>query len=91
MGLLHAERQLLAVLVDAQDYHVDFVADVDQFARMVDAPGPGHFADVYQAFDAWFELHECTVAHHVDDSALARRCQQGTSLRPFPMGCWPFA
>ena len=32
---------------------------------MIDAASPGHFADVNQAFDAWLELHERTIAHHV--------------------------
>jgi hypothetical protein len=37
---------------------------------MIDAASPGHFADVNQAFDAWFQLDERTVAHHVDNFAL---------------------
>ena len=37
---------------------------------MADALGPGHFADVDQALDAFFELDEGPVAHHVDHGAL---------------------
>ena len=56
--------------VDAQDHDLDLVADLHQFAGMIDALGPGHFADVHQAFDARLELDEGTVAHHVDHRAL---------------------
>ncbi len=45
------------------------IADVDQFAGMIDPLGPGHFADVDQAFDPIFQLDEGPVGHHVDDFA----------------------
>ena len=40
LGLLHAERDFLLVLVDVQHHDFDLVADVHQLARMVDALGP---------------------------------------------------
>ena len=52
LGLLHAERDLLAFVVDAEDDDLDLVADLDQLAGVVDPLGPGHLADVDQAFDA---------------------------------------
>ena len=67
LGLLHAQRDFLLVLVDVQHDDFDLVVDLHQFAGMADALGPGHFADVDQAFDALFELDERAVAHHVDD------------------------
>ena len=69
LGLLHAQGDLLLVLVDAQDDDFDLVADVDQLARVVDPLGPGHLGDVDQALDALFELDEGAVAHDVDDLA----------------------
>ena len=61
-----------------------------QLARVVDALGPGHLADVDQAFDAVFELHEGAVAHDVDDFALDARCRPGTSSATFSHGLGVF-
>ena len=66
--------------------HVDLVVDVHQFARMADPLGPRHFADVHQALDAVFELHEGAVAHHVDDRALDASSRPGTSLATLSHG-----
>ncbi len=69
LGLLHAEADLFLLLVDAQHDHVDHVADGHDLAGVVDAARPGHLADVYEALDAFFELHEGPIAHQVDDFA----------------------
>ncbi len=69
LGLLHAQRDFLLVLVDAKHDHFDFVADLDEFRRVINALGPGHFGNVDQTFDAVFQLHEGTVRHNVDDFA----------------------
>ena len=53
-------------LVDPEDDGIDFVVDMHQFARVADPPGPRHFADVYQTFNAVLELDERPVTHHVD-------------------------
>ncbi len=37
---------------------------------MVDTFDPRHFADVNQAFNAGFKLHESTVAHHIHHGSL---------------------
>ncbi len=66
LGLLHAQRDLLLVLVDLKDDNVDFVVLLDQFGRVVDPPRPGHLGDVDEALDAVLELHEGTVGHDVD-------------------------
>ena len=65
LRLLHAQRNFLFDFVDSQHDNFDFVADTDKFVGVVDAFGPGHFADVHEAFDAVFELHEGAVGHHV--------------------------
>ena len=69
LGLLDTQRELLALGIDTEDSDVDLVADLDHFARVVDPPGPGHFADVHETFDAGFEFDERTVAHDIDDFA----------------------
>ena len=69
LRLLHAQRDFLLVLVDAQDDHLDLVADLDELAGVVDALGPAHLGDVHEPFDALLELDEGAVAHHVDDLA----------------------
>src|SRR3954469_7967054 len=70
LRLLHAERDLLLVLVDIEDLNLDLLVDVHELAGMVDPLRPRHLADVHQPFDAVFELYERTVAHHVDHGAL---------------------
>ena len=69
LSLLHTQRDFLLVLVDAEDNHIDFVARIDQFGWVINSLGPGHFADVNEAFDAIFELDERTVGHDVDNFA----------------------
>ena len=86
LGLLHAQRDFLLLLVDVEDHDLDLVVDVHQLARMVDALGPGHLADVHQAFDAVFELHERAVAHDVDDRALDARADRVLARRRSPTG-----
>ena len=75
LQLLHAEADALRLGVDADDLHLDRVADVDDLARVVDAP-PGHVGDVQQAVDA-AEIDEGAVVgdvldHAVDDLALGQ-------------------
>ena len=67
LSLLHTQRNLLLVLVDTEHDHIDFIARIDEFGRVIDAFRPGHFADVNQTFDAVFQLDEGTVRHDVDD------------------------
>ena len=64
---------MLALAVDAQDHHVDLVADADQFVGVIDPFRPRHLADVDQAFDTRFQLDERTIAHHVHDTAAVSR------------------
>src|SRR3546814_9997112 len=47
LQLLHAQRDALRVLVDADDLHLHRVADVDQLRRMADA-AIAHVGDVEQ-------------------------------------------
>ena len=68
LELLHAERDAVGFLVDADDLHLDRLADVEDLGRMVDA-APGHVGDVQQAVDA-AEVDERTVVGDVLDDAL---------------------
>src|SRR5262249_28592458 len=65
LDLLHAQRDFLFLLVDVQDLDLDLVAYLHQFVGVVDPFGPGHLRDMHQALDAWLQLDEGTVAHHV--------------------------
>ncbi len=67
--MLHAQRDFLLVAIDVQDHHLDDVALLDQFLRVVDPPGPRHFADVDQPLDPGFQLDKCPVGHDVHDLA----------------------
>src|SRR5690606_3700509 len=66
--LLHAERDAVGLLVDADDLHLDGLADRQDLGRMVDAP-PRHVGDMEQAVDA-AEVDERTVVGDVLDDAL---------------------
>ena len=69
LDLLHAERDLLLLLLDLEDDDLDFVADRDDLVRMVDALGPRHLGNVDESLDPGLELDERTVRQHVDDLA----------------------
>ena len=73
LQLLHAQRDAVALLVDADDLHLDGLADRQHLGRVVDA-APGDVGDVQQAVDA-AEVDERTVIgdvldHAVDDLAF---------------------
>ena len=68
LQLLHAEADALRLGVDAHDLHLDRVADVDDLARVIDAP-PGHVGDMQQAVDA-AEVDEGAVVGDVLDQAV---------------------
>ena len=66
--LLHAERDAVGLVIDLDDLHFDRLADVQHFARMVDA-APGDVGDMQQAVDA-AEIHEGAVIGDVLDDAF---------------------
>src|SRR5690606_8773217 len=68
LELLHAERDAVGFLIDADDLNLDRLADGQDFRRMVDAT-PGHVGDVQQAVDA-AEVNERTVIGDVLDDAV---------------------
>ncbi len=73
LELLHAERDAVGFLVDADDLHLHRLADLEDLGRVVDA-APGHVRHVQQAVDA-AEVDERTVVgdvldHAVDDLAF---------------------
>ena len=82
--LLHAERDALRLGVEADDLHLDALADGEGFRRMVDAL-PGDVGDMQEAIDA-AEIDERTVVgdvldHAVEDLAFGQRAHQaGTVL-----------
>src|SRR5690606_1110070 len=66
--LLEAERNAIALAIELEHAHVEFVADVDHFGRMPHAL-PRHVGDVQQAIDAT-EVDERAVVGEVLDHAL---------------------
>lgn len=57
-GLLEAQRKPLAGGVNGEDHDFGGVSHVEQVPGFSDLFTPGHFGDMDQAFDAWFELKE---------------------------------
>ena len=69
--LLQAEADTRALAIELQDAHIDLVADLDDFGRMLDAL-PRHVGDVQQAVDA-AQVDERTVVGEVLDRAAHDR------------------
>src|SRR6185369_11245157 len=82
--LPHAERNTSLSRVDADHNAFHLVADIDQLRRMLHPLGPGHFADVYQSFDALLKFHECAVIRYADDSAADMSAYRVAMLRIKP-------
>src|SRR5216684_1305633 len=86
LELLHAERDALRLGVEADDLHLDRLADMQRLGRVVDAP-PGDVGDVEQPVDA-AEIDEGAVIgdvldHAGEDLALLERGDQlGALLGP---------
>ena len=68
---MRPEADARTLAIELEDAHVDLVADLDDFRRMLDAL-PRHVRDVQQAVDA-AEVHERTVVGEVLDRALDDR------------------
>src|SRR5579884_314019 len=67
--LLEAEGDAVLFLIDAEHDALDFVALLEQLARVGDFFGPGQIADVQQAIDAFFDFDEGAVVGEVADLA----------------------
>ena len=81
--LLHAERDALRLGVEADDLHLDLLADGEGFRRMVDAL-PGDVGDMQEAVDA-AQIHERAVVgdvldHAVEHLALGQRAHQAGAV-----------
>ncbi len=72
-ALLHAERDPAALLVDLEDHHLDFVAELHDLGRMDVLVGPVHFRDVDEPFDPGLDLDERAVVGDVGDLAEEAR------------------
>ena len=68
--LAQAQRNLLLLLVHAEDDRFDFLAGGQNIGRTHDAFRPRQFGNVNEAFDAFLELHERAVRNEVGDLAF---------------------
>ena len=66
--LLEAQGYALTIPVKFENADADFIANIDDFARVLDTT-PSHIGDVKQAVDA-AEIHESTVIREVLDDSL---------------------
>jgi hypothetical protein len=70
-GILHSLAQpqayALVLLVYAEDYRLDLIANREYLRRVLDPMGPRHLGYVDKALDAFLELDECAVVHYRDD------------------------
>src|SRR5690606_15029461 len=66
-ALLDAQGDTTTLFVDVQNHNFHFVAHLHDFARVDVFVGPVHFGNVYQAFNAFFQLSEAAVVGQVGD------------------------
>src|SRR5216684_1194903 len=71
--LTHAQGNTPLLRIDAQHHAINLIAHVDQLGGMLDALGPRHLADVYQAFDSLLQFHERAVVGDADDASTDMR------------------
>ena len=76
LALLEAERNAAALLVDVEDHHLDFFADMHDLGRVDVLVGPVHLGDVDQTLDAFLDLHEAAVVGDVRDLAEQPRIRR---------------
>ena len=69
LSLLETKGNPLVVAVDVENHHLDFVAFVDHFRRMLHPLGPGHVGDVDQAIDTGLDFDEGAEAGQVANLA----------------------
>src|SRR5690606_9178498 len=67
--LTNAQGDFLVVLLDAQNDGVDFVADLEDFVRLVDPLGPGKLGDMHETLDTLLDFDKGAVRDEVDDPA----------------------
>ena len=68
LRLLEAQGDTLALQVHIQDHHIELLADLEEFGRVLDA-APAHIGDVQQAIHA-IQVHERTEVGDVLDLAV---------------------
>ena len=68
LQLLHAQRDTMGVVVDLDDAHLDRLANIEHFGRVVDA-APCNVGDMQQAVNA-AQVHESTVIGDVLDGTV---------------------
>ena len=74
--LLHAERDAAVFRLHIQNHGLHLIAHLDDLARVLHAPAPGHLRDMDQTFDAGLEFDKGAVisdAHHAAHHAAAGR------------------
>lgn len=69
LALLHAEADAAAFFVDFENHDFDFIAELNNLARVDVLVGPVHFGNVDEAFDSGFDFNEGTVVGDVGDLA----------------------
>ena len=69
LRLFEPERDLFLLGVHAQDHHVYFLIQVQEFVGMAHPARPAHFTHVHHAFDALFKLYEGAVIRRADHAA----------------------
>ena len=82
--LADAQRDLLLVLLDAQNNCLNFFANAQHFTRLGNALRPGKLGYVDQAFDTFFDFNKGTIWHEVDHFSVDRRADRIFLLNPFP-------
>src|SRR5690606_10137062 len=67
VALLDTQGDAAALLVDVEDHHIHFVAQLDDLGGVDVLVGPIHLGDVHQALDTVFQFREAAVVGEVGD------------------------
>ena len=68
--LLDAQGYPPRLGVDVEDHDVDLFTLLDDFARVLDTPCPGHVGNMDQSVDALFDLHEGSESGDISHATL---------------------
>ncbi len=87
LALLDAKGDTTTLFVDVQNHDFHFVADLYDLRRVDVLVGPIHFGNVYQTFNAFFQLSEAAVVSQVGNTGHNAGVLWVTSLDSNP---WVF-
>jgi len=82
--LFHPERNALVFRIDAEHHGFHFVPHIEHLGRVANLFRPGHFGDVDQPLDPFFDFDEGAVIGQADHAPVDTRADGVLALRAGP-------